>query len=308
MKNTESSIGKPHSAEYFGETRDYWWNSDFLELMAKRLSLGKCKNILDAGCGIGHWGQILAPHLAKDAHVIGIDRESQWVKKAADRAKQTQHQVKFSYEVGDIMGMPFENDKFDLVTCQTVLIHLKDPKKALQEMLRVLRPGGILLAVEPNNFSNRAMISSLSEHLSVDQICERLKFDLIIERGKQALGLGFNSLGDLIPGYLADLGAEQIQVYLSDKATPIHSPYLSAEQQAYIIQTRDWTKRGFIGWDHDEVFNYYLAGGGKSAEFEYYFSLFAKDNEDILRSIDKNEYHCGGGAVAYLTAAQKPLT
>jgi cyclopropane fatty-acyl-phospholipid synthase-like methyltransferase len=43
-----------HSAEYFGETRDYWWNLDFLELMGRRLSLDRVQDVLDVGCGIGH--------------------------------------------------------------------------------------------------------------------------------------------------------------------------------------------------------------------------------------------------------------
>lgn len=49
-----------HSAEHFGDTRDYWWNRDFLQLMAKRWKLGTVRNVLDVGCGVGHWGMLLA--------------------------------------------------------------------------------------------------------------------------------------------------------------------------------------------------------------------------------------------------------
>jgi ubiquinone/menaquinone biosynthesis C-methylase UbiE len=58
--NIDNHISKPHSAEYFGDTRDFWWNSDFLELMGKRLQFGNMKKILDVGCGVGHWGRLLA--------------------------------------------------------------------------------------------------------------------------------------------------------------------------------------------------------------------------------------------------------
>jgi hypothetical protein len=44
-----------HSAEYFGDTRDYWWNPDFLELMAKRLLFVRVQDVLDIGCGVSHW-------------------------------------------------------------------------------------------------------------------------------------------------------------------------------------------------------------------------------------------------------------
>ena len=41
-----------HSAEYFGDTRDFWWNADFLRLMARRLSFDRVGDVLDVGCGV----------------------------------------------------------------------------------------------------------------------------------------------------------------------------------------------------------------------------------------------------------------
>ena len=41
MNETET---KGHSEEYFGDFRDYWYNRDFLELMAKRWELGECEH------------------------------------------------------------------------------------------------------------------------------------------------------------------------------------------------------------------------------------------------------------------------
>ena len=58
-----------HSAEYFGDTRDYWWNADFLELMGKRLSLDRARDVLDVGCGVGHWGRLPA----RDANSVRMN-------------------------------------------------------------------------------------------------------------------------------------------------------------------------------------------------------------------------------------------
>jgi ubiquinone/menaquinone biosynthesis C-methylase UbiE len=263
IMNTNESGKKPHSAEYFGEERDYWWNQDFLELMGSRLCLKEAKSILDVGCGIGHWGQVLTPYFAKDAQLVGIDREQEWIEKASERASRLGLGERYRYQLGDATKIPFEADTFDLVTCQTLLIHLKDPVVGLKEMLRVLKPGGRVLFAEPNNFARLTVASNLSKELPVDQVVERLKFDLIVQRGKEALGLGFNSIGDFVPGYLNELGLRDIAVYLSDKAVPLFPPYVSKEQQASVNLLKDWVARGFVGWDRDELFSYFTAGGGR---------------------------------------------
>src|SRR3989344_8725537 len=116
---------KRHSEEYFGEQRDYWWNYDFLELMSKRWKLDDVHLVLDVGCGIGHWGQLLAPILPKYSKVIGIDRESDWIDKAQVRAKKLGLDKQYSYQKGTAQNLPFEDNHFDLVTCQTLLIHVK---------------------------------------------------------------------------------------------------------------------------------------------------------------------------------------
>src|SRR5207253_78300 len=83
-----SDTAKPHSAEYFGDSRDFWWNADFLALMAARWNVTHVRTMLDVGCGIGHWGRTLAPVLPSDVRVTGIDREAAWVEKATQRARE----------------------------------------------------------------------------------------------------------------------------------------------------------------------------------------------------------------------------
>src|SRR5215475_12834227 len=88
-----------HSAEYFGDTRDHWWNLDFLELMSKRLSLDSVQDVLDVGSGVGHWGKLLSNVIPRSARVQGVDRDPIWVEKATERAAAHGLADRFNYQV-----------------------------------------------------------------------------------------------------------------------------------------------------------------------------------------------------------------
>src|SRR6202011_916544 len=53
---------------------------------SKRLSLDSVRDVLDVGCGVGHWGRMLARVLPSSARVQDVGREAFWVEKAAARA------------------------------------------------------------------------------------------------------------------------------------------------------------------------------------------------------------------------------
>ena len=95
-----------HSAECFGDTRDHWWNRDFLRLMAKRWKLDAVRDVLDVGCGVGHWGVLLASVMPGDVRVTGVDREPSWVEQARARAAARGLDGRFSYQQGEARAPP----------------------------------------------------------------------------------------------------------------------------------------------------------------------------------------------------------
>ena len=78
--------------------------------------------------------------------------------------------------------------------------------------------------MEPNNLVQSLTRSSISSNDSVDEILDHVKYALLFERGKKALGQGDNSLGDLVPGMLAQADFENIDVRMSDKAIAMYPP------------------------------------------------------------------------------------
>lgn len=306
MEQSPTDSNRPHSAEYFGEQRDYWWNSDFLQLVARRLDFGRIASVLDIGCGVGHWGRALSPVLPPDVRLIGIDREPEWVQGATQRAVAAGLASRFSYRQGDCTSLPFADNTFDLVTCQTVLIHVADPRAVLAEMLRVTKPGGLVLAVEPNNLANGVIASSVHAALSTDELVDLFRFQLTCERGKQNLGLGLNSVGPLVPGMLASLGASDIRVCTPDRAAAMFPPYAGPAQQAELEQTLDWAQRNFWIWDQPETKSYFLAGGGDPARFETLWTLAMSVNHATAAAIRAGTYHSAGGSMSFIISGRKP--
>src|SRR5262245_33315012 len=295
-----------HSAECFGETRDYWWNLDFLELMGRRLSLDRVQDVLDIGCGIGHWGQLLANVLPRTARVQGVDRDPFWVEKARSRAAACGLSDRFSYQVSAVETLPFADASFDLVTCQTVLIHMPDPGAVVDEMVRVARPGGLILAAEPNNIANSLILDSLSFHAPVDEIVVRVRLQLTCERGKAALGEGNNSMGGLVPGLFAERKLVDVRVYLNDKTNVFFPPYGSPEERATLEERADLKHRGFWIWSREDTYRYFLAGDGREGEFDALWSLAIASDRKFDKAIAEGTYSGAGGGIFYLVAGRKP--
>lgn len=294
----------PHSADYFGDTRDYWWNRDFLELMSRRWKLPAVTSLLDVGCGIGHWSRCLGPFLPAEARVTGVDREPRWIEQARAAAAAAGER-RFSYQPGEAERLPFPDGSFDLVTCQTVLIHVKDPVVVLREMLRVLKPGGLLAVVEPNNLT--VNLSNLDLHKPVADLVALVEFQMICERGKMELGEGFNSLGTLVPGWFAQLKVEDIAVCLSDKANTLIPPYATTEEQAFLREAAAYKERRFWIWSREDTLRYFLAGGGPPEVFEAQWARALASGEEFVRATSRGALNLASGPLCYLVSGRKPL-
>jgi ubiquinone/menaquinone biosynthesis C-methylase UbiE len=104
--------------------------------------------LLDCGCGPGTitlgFAKLIAP-----GTVTGTDIGSSQIGIAREHAsKQAIGNAEFIE--GSIYNLPFENDSFDAAFSHAVLEHLQSPVKALQELLRVLKPGGVLGVRSPD--------------------------------------------------------------------------------------------------------------------------------------------------------------
>jgi SAM-dependent methyltransferase len=98
--------------------------------------------LLDVGCGPGAITIGLAEAVAP-GEVTGLDLQPAQVERA--RALAAEHGVaNVWFAHGDAYALPFPDASFDAVYAHTLLAHLSEPSRALREMYRVLRPGGVV--------------------------------------------------------------------------------------------------------------------------------------------------------------------
>lgn len=92
---------------------------------------------LDVGCGGGFSCEFMAN---KGVKVSGVDQSLKCIVKAQEHAKHSGLQI--DYKCGVAEKLPYEDRSFDVVICVDVLEHVKDVNKVIQEISRVLKPGG----------------------------------------------------------------------------------------------------------------------------------------------------------------------
>ncbi len=98
--------------------------------------------LLDCGCGPGSITLDLA-QLVAPGGVVGVDLAENQLEQA--RAAAAEHGVTNArFESANAYALPFPDDSFDAVFSHAVVEHLREPRAALQEMRRVLKPGGVL--------------------------------------------------------------------------------------------------------------------------------------------------------------------
>lgn len=104
--------------------------------------IGPGSRVLDVGCGVG----MTAAYLAKTigCHVTGIDLREGMIARSNERAEREGVTDKVSFRVADAAALPFDDDAFDVVMCESVLALVEDQPQVLAEMRRVLKTGGRL--------------------------------------------------------------------------------------------------------------------------------------------------------------------
>lgn len=122
---------------------------------ARKFDVSRFQSILDIGSGAGQILRHLLKEARPDARLVAFDLSPKMLRRARSRLKSR----RLNYIAGDMMQLPFAEESFDCVTCGWVLEHLPDPRPGLQEIGRVLKPGGSALILATEDTFSGAVVS-----------------------------------------------------------------------------------------------------------------------------------------------------
>lgn len=221
--------------------RDRWWDDDFTAFMRDTVQPRPGQRILDVGCGTGTAEVKLARLRISQMNVIAVDLLIDRVAQA--RATTQAHNMDVSFAVGDACALPFGDASFDSAFCVAVLQHIGDVPRAVEELARVTRPGGRVVAVEPDNAGRYFYSSSEAGRRAYESAGEFLAA-LAEARGDTT----DPAVGPKLPGLFARSGIEPIRVHLF----PVSRAQLGAPPQA-VWEERRQTVREATDDSSDEA-------------------------------------------------------
>jgi SAM-dependent methyltransferase len=147
---------------------------------------------LEVCCGLGDDARRLASLVEPGGSVVGVDAS----RALLERARRDAPEV--TWVVGDAHQLPFEASSFDAARVERALQHVAEPERVIGEMVRVVRPGGIVLACEPDWGT---MALSTNRQDLVDALAAAAEASITHPR-----------VGRALPALLVDAGLEEVEV------------------------------------------------------------------------------------------------
>ncbi len=220
--------------------------------------------LLDAGCGPGTVSAGLARAVAP-GEVVGLDAAPAVLEHA--RAHVDEESVdNASFVVGDIYKLDEPDESFDVVYANQLLQHLTDPVRALREMRRVLKPGG-LLAVRDADYQTMCPAPKFPEFNDWNELYHEVAYRNAAEP----------DAGRELPGWVRAAGFAELE---------LHPNVVALDGEEARIWGRTWSQRILYSSVADQAVEYGIAeasdlqriseGWTSWAESESPFFMFAQ--------------------------------
>jgi len=207
------------------------WTPEQVASFVRHFRLKPGTKLLDAGCGFGYIMRTYGPHCLPGGELVGLDRDKKLMATAARFCRREGLAKAMRFVCGDVCAMPFDDNTFDVSIAHVVLIHLAEPERVLDELIRVTRRGGCIALFEPARSGGSSTgWNSWHEPTIREQLLD-VEVKMRKKSGRVKLGFGDFGVGLRLPAWMEARGLERVDVRGNERVYWMAPPYRSAGQQ-----------------------------------------------------------------------------
>jgi ubiquinone/menaquinone biosynthesis C-methylase UbiE len=192
-----------------------------------RLGLVPGASVLEVGCGNGLEAERLAALVGPAGRVVATDLSGEMILQAQGRTRSLGLPIRF--EVADAQALPYRDGEFDAARVERMLQHVPDPARVVQEMVRVVRPGGRVCAFEPDW---ETMVLATGGDNEIQRALRRHKVDIRTAHG----GIGRELPHLFVIAGCQDISVEPVALGVQDLALADSVLGLSASLEGAVAE------------------------------------------------------------------------
>ncbi|HYF79517.1 MAG TPA: class I SAM-dependent methyltransferase [Symbiobacteriaceae bacterium] len=255
-----SDINWNEKADYLMQTRGLYLNDDYLAFLVRHVwGLDSPTEVIDFGCGFGYMGLKLLPLLPAGSAYTGVDLADGLLAKAREIFNSAPYRTEFVQ--ADVTEAELPARHYDLAVCHALLLHTPNPVAVLKQMKRCVKPGGLVICIEPHWIGSMAKTyyhgGPQSAYVKLG-ILQRL-----YEKDAERSGKDGN-IGIKVPLFMDEVGLTDIACRMSDRVNLL-LPHQDPARQKQVMESLQ--AEGFGSAPQDRaIFQERLMARGLSAE------------------------------------------
>lgn len=287
------------------ENRIYgFWNEDYFKnVLLPLLNLKAGNRVLDIGSGNGALTLLLARNLP-EVYFTGVDITPALIEDAKQQAQKLGVQ-NVEFQEGNALQLPFDDNYFDTTVCQTLLMHLPEPAKAVMEMSRVLKQGGTFFAAEfhilnyDKPVESELPVASLEEEITISRYIQMLN------HGYRSSGQGDLKMGGRVPFLAVKAGLNIVDIRINDRVPHAFPPYRKPSEEMALTELQGWETLV-----KDPAYRSWLIGmmaavGGTESDVDKLLELLPSHSADVFDKHSKFAFIWLLNPVLLITIARK---